>query len=308
MSRPHGAVAGHDRTRWHTQGAGPLGDPYAGLLDGVGERPCELRLGRDRGPALARQHAIPHVLDAVDPWFVLPVFEGSLAAGANHLDIAMSLSRPDPEAPYGRTGVTFGGSQFVRARHWEESERLALVGMGVESGLPDVVARCATDHLFSTVDEIGTRDCADPQVPDDDGNPVSAPSCSIWTTIEERPNLPVIGEIDRGRCTVPSFTEPEDVLLMPRRLDARKVTFTYGLGGQFIAVLRTLPTLGLDGTVPVRVRSADPAHVVDDAWSTTRGRWPSTGPVRRPADGREPGRRARAAGYRGVVGLRRARP
>jgi len=228
---------------------------------------------------LSRQHDITHVLNAVDPRFVLPVFEGALAAGADYLDMAMSLSRPDPEQPYARTGVKLGDEQFGMSPQWEAAGRLALVGMGVEPGLSDVFARYATDHLFSTVDELGTRDGADLEVLDDDGTPVFAPSFSIWTTIEECLNPPVIWEADRGWYTVPPFTEPEvfvfpegigpvecvhveheEVLLMPRWLDARKVTFKYGLGEEFISVLRTLHTLGLDSTSPVRVRSADPGH------------------------------------------------
>ena len=44
---------------------------------------------------------------------------------------------------------------------------------------------------------------------------------------------------------------------MPRWLDAQKVTFKYGLGAEFIGVLRTLHALGLDRTASVSVRSAD---------------------------------------------------
>jgi saccharopine dehydrogenase-like NADP-dependent oxidoreductase len=36
-------------------------------------------------------------------------------------------------------------------------------------------------------------------------------------------------------------------------VNARRVTFKYGLGGEFIGVLRTLHQLGLDSTHPVRV-------------------------------------------------------
>src|SRR5215831_17527434 len=57
---------------------------------------------------LCREHEITHVLNAVDPRFVMPVFEGALAAGADYLDMAMSLSRPDPSAPYERSGVKLG--------------------------------------------------------------------------------------------------------------------------------------------------------------------------------------------------------
>ena len=49
--------------------------------------------------ALARASAATHVLNAVDPRFVIPIFEGALAAGADYLDMAMSLSRPSPSLP-----------------------------------------------------------------------------------------------------------------------------------------------------------------------------------------------------------------
>ncbi len=68
--------------------------------------------------ALCREHGISHVLNAVDPRFVMPIFEGAFAAGADYLDMAMSLSHPDPEAPYERTGVKLGDEQFEHADAW----------------------------------------------------------------------------------------------------------------------------------------------------------------------------------------------
>jgi saccharopine dehydrogenase (NAD+, L-lysine-forming) len=50
--------------------------------------------------------------------------------------------------------------------------------------------------------------------------------------------------------------EHEEVLLIPRWVPARKVTFKYGLGAEFIDVLQTLHKLGLDRTTPVRVGGA----------------------------------------------------
>src|SRR5690606_33057604 len=44
--------------------------------------------------------------------------------------------------------------------------------------------------------------------------------------------------------------------LMPRWVDAKRVTFKYGLGDEFIGVLKTLNTLGLDRTEKVRVQGA----------------------------------------------------
>ncbi len=219
--------------------------------------------------ALAREHRITHVLNAVDPRFVMSVFEGALAAGADYLDMAMSLSRPHPTNPYRECGVKLGDEQFAQTGRWEQAGRLALVGIGVEPGLSDVFARYAADRLFSSIDELGVRDGANLTV---DGYDF-APSFSIWTTIEECLNPPVIHEAGRGWYTTEPFSEPEvfdfpegigpvecvnveheEVLLMPRYLDARRTTFKYGLGEEFIGVLRTLHTLGLDRTDPVTVK------------------------------------------------------
>jgi len=49
--------------------------------------------------------------------------------------------------------------------------------------------------------------------------------------------------------------EHEEVTMLPRHLNANRVTFKYGLGSEFIGVLKTLHKLGLDATRPTRVRS-----------------------------------------------------
>ena len=53
--------------------------------------------------------------------------------------------------------------------------------------------------------------------------------------------------------------EHEEVVLMPRWVDCNRVTFKYGLGEEFIDVLKTLHKLGLDSTEPVRVRGVEVA-------------------------------------------------
>ncbi len=225
--------------------------------------------------SVAREHGATHVMNAVEPKFVPTIFAGALAAGADYLDMAMSLSEPHPTEPHSKTGVKLGDDQFAQAPDWEKAGRLALVGMGVEPGLSDVFARYAADHLFTEIDELGTRDGANLVVRDEAGNEIFAPSFSIWTTIEECLNPPVIWEKDRGWYTTPPFSEPEvfdfpdgigpvecvnveheEVLLMPRWVDAKRVTFKYGLGEEFIGILKTLHQLGLDKTEPLKVRSA----------------------------------------------------
>jgi saccharopine dehydrogenase-like NADP-dependent oxidoreductase len=223
---------------------------------------------------LARETGADVVLNACDPRLNPPIFDGAFAAGCSYLDMAMHLSQAHPERPYEETGVKLGDAQFAVADQWRERGLLALVGIGVEPGLSDVFARYAADHLFSTVDEIGVRDGANLVI---DGYDF-APTFSIWTTIEECLNPPVIWERDRGWYTTAPFSEPEvfdfpdgigpvecvnveheEVLLVPRWVDCRRVTFKYGLGDEFIAVLQALHKTGLDRTDKIRVRDVEVA-------------------------------------------------
>jgi saccharopine dehydrogenase-like NADP-dependent oxidoreductase len=217
--------------------------------------------------AIAAEHSCDVLMNATDPRFVMPLFRAALSAGLHYVDMAMSLSQPDPAEPYRRTGVKLGDEQFAAAGQWEDSGKLALVGMGVEPGLSDVFARHAADTLFREIDEVAVRDGANLVV---DGYDF-APTFSIWTTIEECLNPPVIWERDRGWYTTEPFSEPEvftfpagigpvecvnveheEVLLVPRWVDAGRVTFKYGLGSEFIGVLQTLHKIGLDSTAPVQ--------------------------------------------------------
>jgi saccharopine dehydrogenase (NAD+, L-lysine forming) len=218
--------------------------------------------------ALLAEHRCDVLMNATDPRFVMSLFRAALSAGVHYLDMAMSLSQPNPAEPYARTGVKLGDEQFALADRWEQAGKLALAGIGVEPGLSDVFARYAADELFSEIREIGVRDGANLSVAGYD----FAPTFSIWTTIEECLNPPVIWESGRGWFTTEPFSEPEtftfpagigpvecvnveheEVLLMPRWVNAGRVTFKYGLGAEFIGVLQTLHKLGLDSTAPVSV-------------------------------------------------------
>ena len=224
--------------------------------------------------AVIKAEQVDAVLGATDPRFTMPIFRAALASQIHYLDMAMSLSKPHATEPYVRTGVKLGDEQFALSADWEAAGRLALVGIGVEPGLSDVFARYAADQLFSEIDELGVRDGANLDV----AGYQFAPSFSIWTTIEECLNPPVIYEKDRGWFTTEPFSEPElfdfpegigpvecvnveheEVLLMPRWVDAKRVTFKYGLGNEFIDVLKTLHKLGLDRTDKVRVGQVEVA-------------------------------------------------
>ena len=221
---------------------------------------------------LAHHERVDVVVNACDPRLNPSIFAAAFDAGCHYLDMAMTLSEPHPERPYEEPGVMLGAAQFDASDRWKQQGLLALVGMGVEPGLSDVFARYAADHLFAEIDRIGVRDGSDLVIEGYD----FAPTFSVWTTIEECLNPPLVWEHDRGWFTTPPFSEPEtfvfpegigpiecvnveheEVLLIPRAVTCRRVTFKYGLGDEFIEVLRVLDKTGLAATEPVRVRGVE---------------------------------------------------
>jgi saccharopine dehydrogenase-like NADP-dependent oxidoreductase len=252
-------VADYDESRAKRAIAGG-GDRFAAFqLDGSDEAAIVRLIEGERVDA---------IVNALDPRFVMPLFRAAFTAGVTYLDMAMSLSHPHPSEPYRLPGVKLGDEQFAMQDQWKERGLLALCGIGVEPGLSDVFARHAADTLFSAIDEVGVRDGANLVV---EGYEF-APSFSIWTTIEECLNPPIIWEKGREWFTTAPFSEPEtfnfpagigpvecvnveheEVLLIPRWVEAQRVTFKYGLGDEFIEVLSTLHKLGLDSVEPVRV-------------------------------------------------------
>ncbi|HEY5668463.1 MAG TPA: saccharopine dehydrogenase C-terminal domain-containing protein [Anaerolineales bacterium] len=257
---------------------------------------------REQIEALASKYQVDMIMNACDPIFNVPIFEAAYNYGCNYMDLAMTLSEPHPEKPYELCGVKLGDYQFERAGLWEKKGLLALVGLGVEPGMANVFARYAQDYLFDEIDEIGVRDGANIEVRGYE----FAPNFSIWTTIEECLNPPVIWEKKRGWFTTEPFSEPEifefpdgigsievvnveheEVLLIPRWVKCNRVTFKYGLGDQFIDVLKTLRMLGLDNKEPIKVKDVmvaprdvvaaclpDPAHMGDlMSGKTCAGTW-----------------------------------
>jgi saccharopine dehydrogenase (NAD+, L-lysine forming) len=222
---------------------------------------------------LARAHKADLVMNAVDPQFVMPIFTGALEADANYMDMACSLSKPHPDRPFEVPGVKLGDEQFAMAGEWESRGKLALVGMGMDPGLTDVFAAHAAKSDFDEVHEVHVRDGGDLSIP----GYAFAPVFSIWTTIEECLNPPVIWDSGEWRTTEPfsgpeSFPFPEgigpvecvnveheEVLLLPRWIETRQATFKYALGDDFIDKLKTIHALGMDRTDRVSVKGVEVA-------------------------------------------------
>jgi saccharopine dehydrogenase-like NADP-dependent oxidoreductase len=251
---------------------------------------------------LAHKYQVNLIMNACDPSFNVPIFEAAYSFGCTYMDMAMTLSEPHPEDPFHKPGVKLGDYQFERAEAWEKKGLLALLGLGVEPGMADVFARYAADHLFDEIEEIGIRDGANLEV----RGYQFAPNFSIWTTIEECLNPPVVWEKDKGWFTTEPFSgsemfefpegigtqelvnvEHEEVLLVPRWIKCKRVTFKYGLGDVFIGVLKTLHMLGLDNKETIKVKDVmvaprdvvaaclpNPAHLGDRMFGQTcAGTW-----------------------------------
>jgi saccharopine dehydrogenase-like NADP-dependent oxidoreductase len=257
---------------------------------------------QDQIEKLAKKYEIDLIMNSCDPSFNKPIFDAAFNYGCNYMDMAMTLSEPHPTDPFNKCGIKLGDYQFERAKQWEAKGLFALVGLGVEPGMANVFARYAQDYLFDDIEEIGIRDGANLEV----RGYQFAPNFSIWTTIEECLNPPVIWEKGKEWFTTEPFSEPEvfdfpegigkievvnveheEVLLIPRWVKCKRVTFKYGLGDVFINVLKTLHMLGLDNKEEIKVKDVkvaprdvvaaclpDPAHLGDRMFGkTSAGTW-----------------------------------
>ncbi|HET6919927.1 MAG TPA: hypothetical protein VFI46_10750, partial [Jiangellaceae bacterium] len=157
----------------------------------------------------AREHGgETHVMNAVDLPFVLPIFDGAYATGADYLNMAMSLSHPHPDRPYQQTGVKLSYEQFATSSTWKDSGRWRWSVSASSRG-------CQTS------------------------SPATPPTSS-------------------------SLRSTSEVLLMPRWVDARRVTYKYGLGTELDARGRTCAGLWLTGTgMDGQTRDVYLYHVVD---------------------------------------------
>ncbi|MCX7681797.1 MAG: saccharopine dehydrogenase NADP-binding domain-containing protein [Anaerolineae bacterium] len=214
---------------------------------------------------LAAQYQVDLILNAVSCEFSDPIFDAAYQAGCHYMDMALS-----------GVGAEMGSYQFERSHLWERKGLLALIGMGMDPGVSDIFARYAAQHLFDEIDEIGVRDGAALEV---EGHEF-APTFSIYDALEECTDPALIWERDRGWYQVEAFSEPEyfpfpegigpmevvhveheEVVLIPRWIACNKVTFKYGLGEQFIQVIRVLKMLGLHSRQPVNVKGVSVAPI-----------------------------------------------
>lgn len=234
----------------------------ADLVDDPRFIPAKLNAdNKDEIVEMVKQYSINFILNVVDPNHNVPIFDAAYEAGVGYMDCAMTLSHRHPEKPYELPYIKLGDYQFDQDEKWKKKGIMALVGSGVEPGISDVFAKYAQKHLFDEIDEINVRDGDNYTIP---GKDVSF-GFSVWTTIEECLNPPLVWEKERGWFTTECFSEPEtfffpggignvevvnieheEVILIPKYIDCKRVTFKYGLSKEFRTMLKNLEALGMD--------------------------------------------------------------
>lgn len=218
---------------------------------------------KDEVKALVQKYQVDLLFNACDPSLNENLFDVAYECGIHYMDMALSLSVPHPTDPYHKTNIKMGDYQFAKHEDWKKRGLLALVGTGMDPGAVNVFARFAQKHYFDEIDEISIKD----------GGNLSAEGYditfgfSIWTTIDECLNPPFKWEKDKGIYTVEPFSEPEkftfpdgigeqelvnveheEMVMLPRHMGdvAKRMSFKYGLGADFITMLKNLRALGLD--------------------------------------------------------------
>jgi saccharopine dehydrogenase (NAD+, L-lysine-forming) len=227
----------------------------------------------DQMAALAKQHDIDLIFNAVAPNFNPMLLQAALKAGTDYMDTAMTLSTPHPTDPMHQCGVKLGDEEFPLDAEFAARGRLAMVGCGVEPGMADLLARYGADHFFDQVDEIGIRDGSNLEIPGFSGISFGF---SIWTTIEECTNPAIVWEADKGWRTVEPFSEPEpfwlpegigmvevahveheEVISIGRSASllkgVKRATFKYALGDQFISAIDVFKAVNLDNKEKIKV-------------------------------------------------------
>jgi len=217
---------------------------------------------------IARRHQADLVMNAVNVEYVPPLFEAAFQCGCIYMDMAMN-----------GLGADMGKDEFAAHDKWAEMGLLAIRGTGADPGMSDVFARYASDYLFDEIDEIGVRDGANLVL---EGVPFAS-TFSISDTLEECTVPPIVYEEGKGIFPVGPFSEPElfkfpegigplecvnveheEVVLIPRWIKTKRVTFKYALDKDFINVMQVLAMLGLNSKEPIDVKGVRvaPADVV----------------------------------------------
>jgi saccharopine dehydrogenase-like NADP-dependent oxidoreductase len=215
--------------------------------------------------ALARKYNVDLIMNAVTCDYNPTIFDAAYETGCTYFDMASENS-----------GVNMGHHAWSHSSQWEEKGLLAITGLGMDPGCSDIFAKYAEKHLFDEIEEIGIRDGAALKITGYE----FAPTFSIYDTLEECTDLPLVWEKDRGYFQTEPFSEPEifnfpegigpiecvnveheEVLMIPRWVKCKRVNFKYGLGSDFINVINVIKMMGLHSKKPIDVKGVKVAPV-----------------------------------------------
>jgi len=207
-------------------------------------------------------------MNSVNVEYSKPLFEAAFRTGCTYMDMAMN-----------GTGADMGKEEFNQHDQWTKRRLLAIRATGADPGMTDVFARYAADYLFDEIDEIGIRDGATLTV---EGYPFAS-MFSVSDMLDECTSDGIVFEDGKGVFPVEPFSEPEifefpseigplqcvnveheEVVLIPRWIKTKRVTFKYALDQEFINVIQILGKLGLNNKQPINVKGVKivPADVV----------------------------------------------
>lgn len=214
---------------------------------------------------LGKKYDVDLIMSAVNCNVNNFIFDAAYEVGCQYMDMAL-----------GELGANMGKYLLDRSDQWAQKGLLAIIGMGMDPGVSDVFAKYAEKHLFDEIDEVGIRDGAAMEI---EGYPF-APTFSIYDAIEECTDPALVWEKDKGWYDVAPFSDPEvfpfpegigplevvnvehdEVVLVPRWVKCRKVTFKYGLGDLFTNVMNVIKLLGLNSYEPVDVKGMKVAPI-----------------------------------------------
>jgi len=216
----------------------------------------------------ARKHQVDLIMNAVNVEFDAPLFEAAYQSGCTYMDMAMNGS-----------SAGMGKAEFSQNEKWVQKGLLAIRATGADPGMTDVFARYAADYLFDEIDEIGVRDGATLTI---EGYPFAS-TFSVSDMLDECTSDAIVYEEGKGVFPVETFSEPEtfnfpegigplecvnveheEVVLIPRWIKVKRVTFKYALEQRFIKVIQILKMLGLNNKQPIDVKGMKvaPADVV----------------------------------------------
>ena len=238
---------------------------------------------KEQMKTLIREHEIDFVMDAAPPFASNFIFDAAFEAGADYANMG-TWSVPMEEPAYGlgiENSYTEPMTKYNFDRHdqWKQKGQMAMICLGIDPGVVNVLAKYAATHLFDTMTEAHVKDGGNLSVPGADPDAIQF-GFNVWTVLDEVMNPNVEYDKDRGGLLVEKAfagqetfempdgvgpntlvkVEHEEVVTFARFLSKyglKKATFKISLDENLITALKVIDHLGLRSLKPVRVNDVE---------------------------------------------------